>query len=433
MKHIYHKIGLWLIVLLTLAACGTGDILPPTAEATSPSLSPSPMPEASSTASPQEEAPVDWVESQITQMTLEEQVGQLLIAGFSGTEISQETAILIQDYHVGGLILFSRNVESVQQLTDLTNGLKGQNIEDVPLFLSIDQEGSLVNRMPAEVDRAPNAWVVGQLTTEENRGVVAEAFGSLLGLQCQSFGIQLNFAPSLDIWSNPQNTVIGQRAFDDQAEVVAELGSAAAYGMMEQGVIPVVKHFPGHGDTAEDSHTSLPVVTKTLEELETMELIPFRQAIDDVSGTGDSPIPAVMVGHILLTELDPDHPASLSQAVVQGLLREELGFEGVVFTDDMTMGAITQVTDLGEGVVQAIQAGCDVVLVCHDAENVRLAYQALLDAVASGRISQERLEESVRRILQLKYDYQLSDNPVEQPDVAALNQATEDFYGLLNP
>ena len=189
--------------------------------------------------------------------------------------------------------------------------------------------------------------------------------------------------------------------------------------MMDQGIIPAVKHFPGHGDTAVDSHVGLPVVDKSPEELEETELIPFRAAIQS-AGT-DGQVPAVMVAHILLTQLDPERPASLSPAVVTGLLREELGFAGAVLTDDLTMGAVTQSYGLGEAAVLAVEAGCDILLVCHGQDSVPAVRTALLEAVASGRITAERLDESVYRILRLKTEYALTNEPVSSPDLEALN------------
>ena len=248
--------------------------------------------------------------------------------------------------------------------------------------------------------------------------------GQTLAAQCAAFGFNMDFAPSLDIWSNPDNTVIGDRAFGNDWEWTAFFGMSAVEGMEKQGtVIPVVKHFPGHGDTAVDSHTALPVVDKTLEDLWQSELVPFDMVL---SGQfwGEpvmEPTPAVMVAHILLSQIDPDNPASLSPEVVTGLLREEMGYEGVVCTDDLTMGAISNTYGMGEAAVLAVEAGCDLLLVCHGADNLAAAHAALVDAVDSGRISMERLDESVYRVLSLKAVYGLSNAPVEAPDIKALN------------
>lgn len=321
---------------------------------------------------------------------------------------------------MGGIILFRRNVESAEQLTTLTNSLKELNGDYIPLFLCVDQEGGRVDRMPPEVSRMPAAYTVGQALSS---GAGAD-YGALLAEECAAFGFNMDFAPCLDIWSNPDNTVIGDRALGTDWERVGELGFSAVEAMRAQGtVIPVVKHFPGHGDTAVDSHMELPIVDKTLDALRQNELLPFDMVL---SGTyfGEprtTPAPAVMVAHILMTQLDPDYPASLSPAVVTGLLREELGFEGVVCTDDLTMGAICNTYGLGEAAVLAVEAGCDLLLVCGNMTDLDQARDALLSAVEDGRISQARLDESVYRLLALKREYHLSNAPVEPPDIDALN------------
>lgn len=389
--------ALLLIVFLFATGCQAAPT-PSASPASTPTTAPSATPAPTPTPTP------DPVEEALSAMTTEEKVGQLLIAGFYETEAGEEARSYIQDYHVGGLILYGRNVESAQQLTDLTNGLKALVGDGVPLFLSTDQEGGMVERMPPEIQKLPNAYDVSD----------PAAFGSALGTECAAFGLNTDFAPSLDIWSNPNNTVIGRRAFGSDAETVTQRGLACLTAMEESGTIPVVKHFPGHGDTDTDSHVGLPVVDKTREELLEMELLPFQAAID-------AGAPAVMVGHILMTQIDPDKPATLSSEVVTGLLREELGFDGVVFTDDLTMGAVTQNYGLGEAAVLAVEAGCDVLLVCHEAGSVDQVYTALLDAVDAGRITEDRLDQSVRRILTLKQDYGLTSDPVDLPDLDALN------------
>ncbi len=407
---------LLLIVFALPAGCQKqgGEPTQPTAPA--PTILPTPTPEPSPTPTP------DRVGEALAGMTVEQKAAQLLVAGIEGTEPGEDAVQAIQGYQVGGVILFGRNVESAEQLAALTNGLKELNGDYVPLFLCVDQEGGRVDRMPPEVSRTPSAWSVGQ--TLDTEGVGA-AYGALLAEECAAFGFNMDFAPSLDIWSNPENTVIGDRAFGTDAATVTGAANETALGILSGGVIPVAKHFPGHGDTAVDSHYGLPVVDKSLEELEELELRPFRQAIDTtcVYGTygGDTSIPAIMVAHILLSQIDPDNPASLSPEVVTGLLREEMGYEGVVCTDDLTMGAISNTYGMGEAAVLAVEAGCDLLLVCHGADNLAEAHAALVEAVDSGRIPEERLDESVYRVLSLKAVYGLSNAPVEAPDIEALN------------
>ena len=410
--------GLLLIVFVLTAGCAARPAQPtdtPAAE-TTPAAAPSPTPTPEPTPTP------DPIAEAVAAMTTEQKVSQLLVAGIEGTQLGQDAVQAVQDYQVGGVILFGRNVESAWQLAELTNGLKDLNGDYTPLFLCVDQEGGRVDRMPPEVERTPSAWSVGQ--TLDTEGVGA-AYGALLAEECAAFGFNMDFAPSLDIWSNPDNTVIGDRAFGNDWEWTAFFGMSAVESMEEQGgVIPVVKHFPGHGDTSVDSHVALPVVDKSLEELWQSELVPFNMTLnqEDYFGAQAGPsAPAVMVAHILLSQVDPDYPASLSHRVVTGLLREEMGFDGVVCTDDLTMGAVSNTYGMGEAAVLAVEAGCDLLLVCHGADNLTAARDALLEAADSGRLSPERLDESVKRILSLKTEYGLTNDPVDTPDVDALN------------
>ena len=408
-----NLLALILLIVFTLTGCQTAAVPAPAPEAAPTAAVPSPESTPTPALTPVPEP--DPFAEQLAAMTVEEKVGQLLIGGFEGTEIGDQATRLVQEYQVGGLILYGRNIAGAGQLVTLTNGLKALNGDGIPLFLSIDQEGGGVDRMPPEVRRTPGAYCVGQTGSVP----AAQSYGDVLAAECAAFGLNLDFAPVLDVWSNPGNTVIGQRAFSADARTVAGLGPAAARRMMDQGIIPAVKHFPGHGDTAVDSHVGLPVVDKSPEELEETELIPFRAAIQS-AGT-DGQVPAVMVAHILLTQLDPERPASLSPAVVTGLLRDELGFAGAVLTDDLTMGAVTQSYGLGEAAVLAVEAGCDILLVCHGPDSVPAVRTALLEAAAAGRITPERLDESGYRILRLKTEYALTNEPVSPPDLEALN------------
>ena len=410
--------GLLLVVFVLTAGCAARPAQPtdtPAAE-TTPAAAPSPTPTPEPTPTP------DPIAEAVAAMSTEQKVSQLLVAGIEGTQLGQDAVQAVQDYQVGGVILFGRNVESAWQLAELTNGLKDLNGDYTPLFLCVDQEGGRVDRMPPEVSRTPSAWQVGQALA---RGTAGAEYGALLAEECAAFGFNMDFAPSLDIWSNPDNTVIGDRAFGNDWEWTAFFGMSAVESMEEQGgVIPVVKHFPGHGDTSVDSHVALPVVDKSLEELWQSELVPFNMVLnqEDYFGAQAGPsAPAVMVAHILLSQVDPDYPASLSHRVVTGLLREEMGFDGVVCTDDLTMGAVSNTYGMGEAAVLAVEAGCDLLLVCHGADNLTEARDALLEAADSGRISPERLDESVKRILSLKAGYGLTNDPVDTPDVDALN------------
>ena len=397
-------------LLLTGCAAAPEDTSPP-----EPSLSPAessaaPSPEPVPEETPSPEPEPDPIALQLQALTTEQKVGQLLLAGIEGLEAGEDAAYAIETLQVGSVILFRRNVDACAQAAGLVTALKTLNGSHVPLLIAMDEEGGTVSRMPGEVTDLPSAYTYGKTGDE----ALCFRLGQALAAQCAALGVNTDFAPVADIWSNPDNTVIGKRAFGSDADTVSRLMLQTAQGLSSSGVIPVVKHFPGHGDTATDSHYDLPVVTKTLDDLEALELKPFRAAIE-------AGVPAVMVAHLLVTEVDDALPATLSPKVVGDLLREELGFDGVVFTDDLTMGAISNTYGIGEAAVLAFEAGCDVLLVCHGTDNLTAAYEALLEAVSSGRVSQERLDESVYRILKLKADYGLTNDPVPAPDVDALN------------
>ena len=353
----------------------------------------------------------DKLEEKIGQMSIEEKIGQILVVGFDEPTLDINTQKLIEEHHVGGVILFKRNIESPSQLLGLINSLKEANINNkFPLFLSLDEEGGLVSRMPDELVNTPRSKVIGQEKDEE----FAYNTGKVIGQKINAFGFNMNFAPVLDIDSNPQNPVIGDRAYGDNKEIVTKMGIGIMKGLESQGVIAVVKHFPGHGDTVEDSHFGLPEIDKGLDDLLDFELFPFKRAIDEG-------VEGVMVAHILYKEIDRKNPATLSKSIIGDLLREELAFDGLVITDDMTMGAILENYDLGEAAIRSVEAGSDLILVCHGFDNIKATLHALKEAVNNGRIPIERIDESVYRILRVKEDYGLKDDIIDSVDVSGIN------------
>lgn len=357
------------------------------------------------------------VQEQLENMSLDEKIGQVIITGLDGTEVTEETQALVDSYHVGGFIFFQPNLKTPQQAVQLIDDIKALNQKnDIPLFLSVDQEGGRVTRLP-EIDEMKTNEAIGQEYDED----FSYETGKLLATQLHAYGLQVNFAPVVDIDSNPQNPVIGDRSFGNDATIVTENGLKMMQGMQDEGVITSIKHFPGHGDTHEDSHEALPIIEKEKSALEQLELIPFQTAID----TGAD---MVMVGHILLPELEAGYPATMSKEIVTNLLRHDMGYDGVVITDDMTMGAITNHYELADASVLAIQAGVDIILMAHGNENVATTFDALKTAVETGEITEERLDESVIRILTLKQQYNLEDTPVETINNDELNKAIEKLY-----
>lgn len=351
-------------------------------------------------------------------MSLEEKIGQMIFAGIDGTSLSKESKLLISNDKVGGIILFKDNLKDVDQSISLLNELKGESEKNkFPLFLGVDQEGGRVSRLP-ELIQLPTNQEIGRL----NDSSLSYNIGNLLGKELNAFGFNLDFAPVLDINSNPKNPVIGDRSFGNNARIVSTLGIQTMKGIQHQRVIPVVKHFPGHGDTAVDSHKELPIIQKSLEELQALELIPFNDAIKNGAEV-------VMVGHILLPEIDPTYPSSMSYELITNILREKLKFEGVVITDDMTMGAILDNYKIGEAAVESVKAGNDIVLIAHDYVNIKEAINSILLAVNEGQISEERINTSVERILLLKEKYKLSNERVDRVNIEELNQTIVQTLG----
>ncbi|MDU2241682.1 MAG: beta-N-acetylhexosaminidase [Paenibacillus sp.] len=369
------------------------------------------------------EPPADPAAELLAQLSTEEKIGQLVLVGMEGTKPNDVTRSLIEEYHVGGFIFYKDNIQNAKQALELFNGLKTANAnEPVPLFLSVDEEGGRVSRMPGELAKLPNARKIGNTGSEELAGQI----GGIIGRELAGFGLNLDFAPVLDVNSNPDNPVIGDRAFGTKPEIVSRMGIAVMKGIREQGVIPVVKHFPGHGDTSVDSHLGLPVVEHDLTRLRKLELVPFKQAIQEGADV-------VMIAHLLMPKLDPEHPASFSKAVIDNLLRQELGFEGTIISDDMTMGAIVEHYDIADAAVQFVQAGGNIVLVGHDDEKEKQVIQALRDAVRSGKISAETLDERVYNVLKLKEKYALTKDAAPGPDTEQINREignTLKPYGL---
>ncbi|MCI1777964.1 MAG: beta-N-acetylhexosaminidase [Paenibacillus lautus] len=357
----------------------------------------------------------DEIAELMNNMTVEEKVGQLVLVGLEGTAMDETSRKLVKDHHVGGFILFKDNIESVEQSVKLLNDLKEANTANpVPLWLSIDEEGGRVTRFPEEYVKLPSSGKVG------SKGDLAltKRVGGLIAQKVAGLGLNMVFAPVLDIHSNPNNPVIGDRSFGTTAETVTKHGIASMKAIQEKGVVPVVKHFPGHGDTSVDSHLGLPVVEHDLKRLHDLELVPFQQAINEGADV-------VMVAHLLMKSIDPDTPSSYSKPVINDLLREEMGFKGVVITDDMTMGAISGSTDIGEASVKSVVAGSNMVLIGHEYALEEAVIQALTKAVRNGAIPEQMLNDRVRTTLELKQKYELSDDPVKAPDIKPLNQQTK--------
>lgn len=330
-------------------------------------------------------------------MDLREQIGQRLVIGFPGTELDPEFKRLVKEYKIGNIILFQRNLKSMEQVkalcADIQELVRRETGHDA--FITIDQEGGKVTRLPGDGCNVPGAMATAATGEVEN----AEILAHITAKELKAVGVNFNLAPCMDINNNPENPVIGVRSYGDTAETVAAYGTAAFRGYRKGGVLSCAKHFPGHGDTAVDSHVGLPVIDKTMEELEALELKPFRAAME-------AGIPAVMGSHILFPKLEPDNvPCTMSRRIVTEVLKGRLGFPGLVVSDCMEMDAIKKYYGTVKGVVSAMAAGVDMVLVCHTAALQEESARAVLQAVEEGRLSGEEMRISAEKVVRLKEEY----------------------------
>jgi beta-N-acetylhexosaminidase len=327
-------------------------------------------------------------------------IGQLLIGSFPGTSVSAELRSLSREFDLGGAILFSRNVESPEQVAELAADVEGLG-RAMPAWVSIDQEGGRVARLKEPFTRWPPMAVLGRSGSE----ALAERFGRALARELTAVGITLDYAPVLDIHTNPKNPVIGDRALAERADEVARLAAVIIRALQGGGVAACGKHFPGHGDTSTDSHFELPLVEHPPDRLRAVEFEPFRAAIRER-------VAFIMTAHVLVPSFDEERPATLSPAVVQQLLREELQYDGVILSDDLEMKAISARMPLPSAAVDAIRAGCDGVLVCSGSVEVQAAtLEGLVKAVESGEISATRLADASKRLRTAKERFLATERP----------------------
>ena len=334
-------------------------------------------------------------------MDINKKVGQLIVAGFDGFVINDHIRNLITRYNVGNVILFEKNCQSPEQVFKLVQELQELSMthNGVPLFVTIDQENGIVNRIFDGVTNFPGNMAQTAGATLEETEKIAEYTGNGL----KALGINFNLAPSLDVNNNPKNPVIGNRSFSDSADIVAERAIYAARGYEKAGVIATAKHFPGHGDTELDSHLALPTVSHSRDRLDAAELLPFKTAIK-------SGIPAIMSAHIVFPALDDSGlPATLSKKILTDLLRNELGFEGVLMTDCMEMKAIDNLYGTVKSTPIAIKAGADLICLSHTEATQIAAIEEVKTLLASDHELQARIEEACARVVALKKRYGIVD------------------------
>lgn len=339
------------------------------------------------------------VEKIVNNMTLEEKVGQIFMVapeavdkdGGSTTVFTENIEKEIEKYNLGGYILFASNIENPTQTQELINGLKKSS--KIQPFVGVDEEGGRVARIGKNsatgVEKIEPMAQVGKSQNYER----ANEIGTTIGKYIKNLGFNLDFAPDTDVLTDPNNTEIGDRSFGNDPEVVGKMATEVVKGLQSENISTVLKHFPGHGGSIGNSHQGFSLSNRTEEELKKCEIVPFKTAIENGAD-------CVMVAHMSLPNVTGDNiPATLSKKVVTDMLKTELNFKGVVFSDSMSMGAITENYGTGDACVKAVEAGIDMVLM---PENLDEAYNAVLEAVKNGKISQERLDDAVSRIIKAK-------------------------------
>ena len=338
-----------------------------------------------------------FLEYLLNKMNLEERIGQLIMIDYRETkEMTIDLENALSTYKPGGFILFKSNIADYEQTHKLLTDIK--SIGSIPTMISVDQEGGRVQRLGENVGF--EVYQAMSKIGETNNPNVAYELARKMGKELHDIGVDMDMAPILDIFSNPKNTVIGDRAFGKESKTVTEMALAYAKGLKDENIIAVGKHFPGHGDTAKDSHIELPIVEKELEQLKQLELIPFIEAIHQN-------IPGIMVGHIAVPKITKDTlPASLSPIMISDLLRNDLKYDGLIIPDSLKMKALSNHFTNENIYLRCIQAGNDIMLMPQD---INEAFNTIYRAVNEGKISEERINQSVLRILSTKFDYGLLD------------------------
>lgn len=334
------------------------------------------------------------------------------MVGFAGLDVPPELRALARDFDLGGVILFARNVQAPEQVAGLVHDLR-QLGSGQPPWIAVDQEGGRVARLRKPFTEWPPMATLGR----SGDPALAARFARALAEELRAVGISLDFAPVLDVHTNPANPVIGDRALSDKAGIVAEHGRAIIDALQSTGIAACGKHFPGHGDTSTDSHHTLPVVGHPIDRLRDVEFAPFRAAIE-------AQVASIMTAHILVPSLDETRPASLSRPIVSGILREELRFDGLIISDDLGMRAVADQYPLEQSAVLAVEAGCDVVLLCGaDHERQAAALEALVHAAESERLSFKQIDDVLARHRRVRERFMPGMLDWRPPSAAALHAA----------
>lgn len=347
----------------------------------------------------------------IEELSLKEKIGQLFMVGLE-EKTHEDIVNLIQKDKIGGVVLYKKNYHTYEEMLTYVNNIKMLNRENfIPIFISIDQEGGRVNRMPPEILNIKSAT---KLANTKNVEIVKNS-GKIIGEMLNKTGISMNYAPVLDIRKFEEKHAIGDRCYGENKEDVSIYGIEVMKKMKNEGVIPVIKHFPGHGLTKKDSHFRIPKITEKIEILEKEDMVPFEKAIKENAE-------AIMVGHLIIKDVDKKYPASLSKKVIQKYLIEKYNYKGLIITDDLKMMAIQLHYNMKKAALKAIEAGNDIIMIGLPYRKVKSIIKYITKKVKKGKIKEERINESVEKIIKIKEKYKISDERADGFDTKEINK-----------
>lgn len=353
----------------------------------------------------------------IEKLSLEEKIGQIFLIQLEENEITDKTINMIKKYKIGGIILYKRNYQNYKQMVELINKLKEINRENtIPLFISIDQEGGRVNRMPSEILPIRNA---SKIAATGDINIVKES-ASIISKMLKETGISINYAPVLDIKRFEENHPIGDRCYGDNKDDVSKYGIEFMKQTMNEGIIPVVKHFPGHGTTKKDSHFRLPIVKEDKQTIEKEDIVPFKKAIENGAE-------AIMIGHLEVKDMDSKYPASLSKKIIENYLINTLNYKGLIITDDLKMLAIQLRYTPEEASKLAINSGSNIIMLGLKYKRIQNVINYIIKEVKKGKIDISKIDNSVEKIVKVKEKYNVNDNNITGINIEEINK---EIYNL---
>lgn len=355
----------------------------------------------------------------INKLTIEEKIGQMLILGIDTNHITNQIKEIIAKYKIGGVILYKKNFNTYKDMIELIQQLKEINKENkIPLFIGIDQEGGRVNRMPREILNLPSA---NRIAVKGGKEAVKDS-GEIIGELLKKSGYNIDFAPVLDIKRFKDNHAIGDRCYGKNAEEVIRFGIPVMKELKKQGIIPVVKHFPGHGATSKDSHYFLPIIDKLKDE----DMKPFEEAIKQGAD-------AILIGHFLIKDITKRYPTSLSREFVTKYIRKRYRYNGLIITDDLKMKAIKFAYGTELAVKKAFQSGCDIIMLKYNTKEEKRIIDKMVNLVKNGRIKESRINKSVKRIIKIKEKYEVTnEQKIEGINIEEMNSKIEEIIERCN-